>query len=283
LDLGSLLEVNGNPAIAYRETTSGNIYYSRADTSDGLSTWSTPIFIIAPYTYSSIQLGIVGGVPVISCLETGGGSNKIRYIEGDDANGTTFGSPQSAVGLGSNISRPNSQEVNGGIAFVWADHNNDEIYYNKPGAVSSTLINSTANRAVLMVVDGRPAVFYSRSIGGSGVEGLYYLRSDDANGSGWTDTPVLIELGTGSRGIKGLIVDGRPAVFYEASANEIKYLRADDSTGSAWTGTAQIITNGASSNGLLGAAIINNKPALLTQPDGTITYSRSGDKLGDGW
>jgi hypothetical protein len=93
-DYLSLLVVNGNPAIFYRDPSGESSKYIRSDSVDG-STWNNPPVIFAPadgvlkQDYAS---QIVNGRPAVTYgYITGAGStNGPRYIRADDINGDSW-------------------------------------------------------------------------------------------------------------------------------------------------------------------------------------------------
>jgi hypothetical protein len=84
-----LLEVSGNPAILFEDTSSSVLNFLRASDTGGLN-WSTPVMISAQ-TDDVYALAMVDGRPAI--VYTDRIDNRVKFIAANDAVGKNWGHP----------------------------------------------------------------------------------------------------------------------------------------------------------------------------------------------
>jgi len=102
----SLAVVNGNPAIAYQDTTNNDLRYVRATDASG-TTWGVPLTLeSAGDTGFGTSLKVINGFPAVSY----GSSTAavVKYIRATDTSGTAWGA---AVTVGSGYSDSTSMAV----------------------------------------------------------------------------------------------------------------------------------------------------------------------------
>lgn len=82
--------VDGKPAIAYQNWTFAQLRYVRANDATG-SSWGTPLTLDSGdyHTGYGTSLGFINGVPVISYLTRKPNSVELRFVRGNDAEGST--------------------------------------------------------------------------------------------------------------------------------------------------------------------------------------------------
>jgi uncharacterized delta-60 repeat protein len=144
-------------------------------------------------------LAIVDGRPAAAWMNQP--LTTVKYVRALDADGSTWGEPV--------------------------------ILYSKAAGEPA----SSSGKLNLLVVNGRPAVCFSRA----GTTELTWLQAEDAAGSQWK-APVKIQLlDTEVAGLSMDIADGKPALVYSAACcGEMRYVSALDADGSAW-GAAKVI------------------------------------------
>ena len=125
----------------------------------------------------------------------------------------------------------------------------------------------------LAVVDGKPAISYRDG----NINGLKYVRANDAAGSNWGPPLIVDSTGLSGQGTSLAVVDGNPAIaHYDDATKSQKYVRATDSTGSSW-GMSVVYDSGLSaSNSPLAPSLIalNGNPAISyrDEPNGDLKY-----------
>lgn len=252
---GSLLVVNGNPAISYQQVTewdqdfgfpiAGILKFVRALDSDGDS-WGTPVVVEGTgYVGQYTSLAIVDGVPAISYLDVTNGN--LKFVRASDENGETWQAPlvvdsSASVGEYSCLTI-----VDGHPAIGYNDRTNDNLKFVRATNPQGTLWASPVAVAPVLsgdldlsiaIVGGNPAISYHHRNG----ENLMYVRAADAQGGTW-NSPVLVD----SAGIAGrwttlLVLNGVPVIGYARIDNSpvLKYVEALDPLGASW-GTPVVV------------------------------------------
>jgi hypothetical protein len=124
----SLVVVNGNPAISYRDNTNGDLKYVRATTTSG-TTWGTPVTLdsigaVGLYT----SLAVVNGNPAISYYDST--NRDLKYVRAATASGTLVGDWGTPVSLDTAISSGEYTSlavVNGNPAISYYDSTNRDL------------------------------------------------------------------------------------------------------------------------------------------------------------
>ncbi len=200
----SLLVVNGNPAIAYRDPTTTELKYVRATDTIG-SAWGAPLSLDNSDDMGySASLKIVNGNPAIAYDGEG-----VHFVRANDASGTSWGSPQYVAGGGLLDFHLSLAVVNGNPAIAFTNLDSDVRYVRASDSSGSTWGSaitidasrhlSTSSRGTglsLAVIGGVPSVSYGSF---EGVEGnlslskteLKYATAQDASGGAWNSPFVL--------------------------------------------------------------------------------------------
>lgn len=278
-----LVVVNGNPAIAYRNSSGSGLSYIRATDVNGTS-WGTPV-TIGGATVSGVSMAIIGGRPAIAYHDN---FFSLNYVRANDADGaTTWGTP---VVLDS--STPNGTGLNAHLAVIGG--NPAIAYQNAEGTGSLKYIRATDTTgtawatAVLVdaagtfdigpdldfaEVNGRPAISYKRD------NNLYYVRASDATGTTW-GTPQNLAPTASFTSLQ--IVAGSPAIsYYKYDTGDLRYIRASDVNGTAWNPIVAV-DNAATNVGRYSQLeIVAGNPAIAYQDEtavanaGDLKYARS--------
>jgi hypothetical protein len=264
----SLVVVNGNPASSCYDSSNGDLKYVRAADPNG-ATWNTPVTVDAFGGFDvggHNSLAIVNGNPAIAYLDNT--NQNLKYVRASDANGTSWGAPLIVDAPGNTGEHPSLSVVNGNPAICYCDTSNGKLRYARATDSNGTswgapvdLDNANSSPITLLVVNGKPAVSYRKSVNQG-----WYVRSNDVSGTSW-GTPVNVYIGTGGA---MAIVNGRPAI---CSYGYSSYVRANDADGTSW-GTPVQLPGTANS-----LAVINGYPAIF----GDGVYMRSLNADGTVW
>ncbi len=265
----SLALVNGNPAVAYYDTTNGDLKYVRATNAFGTA-WGTPVTVDSAGNVGAYaSLAVVNGNPAIAYYEivsntAVSNASKVKYVRATDASGAAWGAP------------------------VTIDAQTSQINLDETFALGSLS---------LKVVNGNPAVAYQEGQGPTTFEttNCYYCRATDASGTAW-GTPLNLQNSGPTQGyfLRMEVAAGMPLVVdLQGSQGGLERFRALDANGDSWSGTA-IVTpdqNWAPSGyplytGVnLSLAIVSDFPSVsyyeITQAD--LRYTRAMEMNGASW
>jgi hypothetical protein len=179
-EYASLAVVNGNPAVAYYDSTNGDLKYVRASSANPMSAvdWFPPIAIdtvgdVGWYT----SLAVVDGNPAISYWDRTNGD--LKYVRATNANGSLladWGAPPITIDTTGDVGQYTSLEVvNGHPAISYYDLTNpndgDLKYVSATNATGATLADWGAPLTIdmpgdvgqytsLAVVNSNPAISY---------------------------------------------------------------------------------------------------------------------------
>ncbi|MCB1235068.1 MAG: hypothetical protein KDM91_08350, partial [Verrucomicrobiae bacterium] len=281
----TLLEIGGRPAIAYQNLTRGEMRYKRADDADGAAWTAAPVTIAASGAGYYCRSAVIGGRPAVAYWSNSTG--RVYYCRASDATGAAWPAPVLADTFGGGFGMSQQMglaEVNGlpAIAFVYTNYS---LYYARAtavdgsGAWSTTVTPASGVEGLverhfswpitLTVVDGQPAIFFSRR--GDYGSRPAMLRAPDANGttaSSWT----LTEIDTvPTRNLAGVAdLGGTPAVTCWAGDNTLSLYRATSADGSAW-GPAQVVRSSIGQPAWNAPLEVDGRPAV------SYYYINSGD------
>ena len=223
------------------------------------------------------SLRVINGHPAVSyCDDTNFGA---RYIRSSDSNGSAWNPPvQVASGVSSTTNSTSLQLVgsNPAVAFqrgnVKYSRANDTVGGSWASfvPVGSSNMQDSIN---LLIVSARPAVIARNPH-------IEICRANDANGSGWPTTTVQVD--GANRPVSAAIVNGRPAVAYTTSTDQLAYRRATAADGSAWG--APVLVDGEQFNNFAPSlAVINGRPAISFVNGTDLLYIRANDIDGGSW
>lgn len=241
----SLVEVDGRPAIAYYNSSSGDLEYVRANDSNG-SSWPLPIRVdgLSDNVGIDASLAVIDGVPAISYQSPNDGV--IHYAWASDAAGTTWNTTSVDGSLTQYSKQTSLASVLGKPAIAYRNETSGTLRYaylsgSDPSIASDwTKVNvdTTGNVGMhpsLEVVNGRPAIAYYDFSNSD----LKFARAGDAAGASWpAGNLITVEASSDDVGTHAslAVVGGRPAISYlDATAGNLKWAVASDANGSAWS------------------------------------------------
>lgn len=234
----SLSVVNGNPAIAYTDSTtgSGNLRYIRANDANGAS-WSPPVIADSSSRvgeYSS--LCIVNGRPAVGYHD--GLNGNLKFVRANEENGSTWATPITVDNSANDVGQSCQMIiVNGNPAIAYRNATASDLKYVRAanldgtswgGALNIDTISTVVEKVSIAIVSGKPAISYYVQ---SSANAIYYTIAADANGGSWTPSISVMEVNT--EGPSLAVIDGSPAIAFTGGQN-IYYIRANDTTGVSW-------------------------------------------------
>lgn len=251
----SLAFVDGRPAIAYYDATNQELKYIRATNSTGIDPnpnnpppWGPPVTVDTNGNVGQYcSLKVVDGKPAISYYEATTGTQNLRYIRANNSTGI----PPPPVGM-----------------QTWGP---------------SVLVDDVGNVGLytsLEVVDGKPAISYYLSTGGSD---LKYAQSSSLTGTNAADwTKQAVDLAGNVGQYTSLeVIGGKPAIsYYDVTNTNLKYIGGNAPT-NPQTWATSITVNGSTPAASVGQysslAEVNGKPAIsyYSGTGATLRYIRA--------
>ena len=290
-DWTSLVVVNGNPAIAYYDQTSGKLKFARNAASDSSGAWGLATVDEGTYAgyvgeYSSITA--VAGKPAISYYDAP--NSALKYARNGAADGSgawvvTTVDNTSGVGEHSSLA-----VVGGNPAISYYDRTSTALKYARNSAAdgSGTWTITTVDNAAsvgqytsLAVAGGNPAISYYDATNSA----LKFARNSAADGTGaWTITTVDNAASVGQHSSLAVSATGLPLIsYYDATSGDLKLARNSAADGSgAWTVTT---VDSAGDIGQFTALRLINGNAAVSYYDVTnrhLKYARNSATDGSG-
>lgn len=240
----SMAIINGNPALAFKSDSvpgfSSGLFYTRATDANGAAWggWVT-VAVSSVGSLVDVSMATVNARPAIAYRQ----STNLYYVRASDANGTAWGAPIRVTNTtsqgGASPAKLSLAVVSGNPAIGFMAHDERLKYIrasNADGSLwASNAVNvdisttSSGGHPVLAVINGAPAIVYTRSH----VDGARYIRANDSLGAGWgTSTNFTTALNV--QGIALAVINGNPAVSFHNNDGNVYYMRALDSNGAAW-------------------------------------------------
>jgi hypothetical protein len=266
--------------------------YRRAQDAHGNS-WGAPVLLDdTSWIDECTSLKIVNGYPAIAYYDNSNGD--LKYIRADDAEGNTWQVPTIVESEGDIGSYASMAIVDGNPAILYFDTTNVDLKYIRandasgdswetPVIVEDDYGKGFPNYALLVVVNGAPATaFYDRS-----TYRLGYKRALDSHGDAWGSLITIDDLNLTGGGISLAVVEGYPAIAYQAYEDEaysVKFVRATDADGLTW-GNPYIFDNVPDCTYGPSLAVAGGKP-YIAYPDWdaqTLEVRCALDALGESW
>ena len=285
----SLVVVNGNPAISYRDDTNDDLKYVRASDADGTS-WGAPV---TPDSTENVgrhtSLAVVNGNPAISYWDSDPNYD-LKYVRANDADGTSWGAPVTPDSTGNVGWFTSLAVVNGNPAISYWDGTNGDLQYVRANDADGSswgaplTLDSTGTVGLftsLAVVNSHPAISYLDGSNGD----LKYVRANDADGTAW-DTPLTLDSTGFVVDFTSLaVVNGNPAISYFDNTNfDLKYVRASNADGTTWDTPLTLDSTG-DVGWFNSLAVVNGKPAIsyIDFANDDLKYVRASDADGASW
>lgn len=243
------------------------------------------------FTVRPTSLAEVNGKPAIAFIWS-----NVRYEQATDPNGLAWTNTAVVLNNSNNATQCSLAMVNGRPAMAHDDSVVDHLMYVRSydadgKAWPATSITADASTDVgryssLAVVNGKPAISYLNS---SNLD-LMYIQAGDADGTVWTNPPVVVDTNDAAGvGTSLAVVNGRPAIGYTLldltmSTARLMYVRSDDADGFSWPTPIAVDTNGVT--GLdPSLAVVDGRPAMAyhNASSTNVYFIRASDADGDAW
>lgn len=221
------------------------------------------------------DLEVIAGNPAISYINNG--NSDLRYIRSTTVDGNDPGDWSNSVSIQSDIIKPGSDngltEVDGRPAVIYKDSTNDNLYYSHSSTPEGTsagdwvdllVVTDNYNMAMLNVIDGHPAIVYTRDVGNP--DDLTFMRSTTPTGSSLSDWNSKETIDTG--GIMGSYVqletiNGRPAIAYTAGNDDVRYAWSSFADGSDEWIMSEIVPGPGFPSDLRSLVQYKGRPAII--------------------
>jgi hypothetical protein len=220
----SLTVVNGNPAIAYHNTTQDDVKYVRANNAEGTS-WGAPMTIVSTGNVGRyLKLLVVDGNPAIAYFDST--NNDLKFIRASDPNGTSWGSSVTVESTGLTGSYLSMEIVNGRpaisyrsasedfsvgyLSFVRANNASGTSWGTKIRVVSSPG-GQLAEGNSLQILDGVPTICFRH------LSRLRLVRALDVDGTNWGEPVDLGVENVSDNGFQFVIASGKPVISHMRS------------------------------------------------------------------
>ncbi len=304
--LGSLMIIEGRPAIAYLEESAAinGVVYKRALDSRGTA-WGPPVLISNPESATYATLAIIKGHPAVAYFAPVG--SLIRYVRAD----TTTGDSQDdwtmtpvTVGVATALFLSiNLADVAGNPALAWTDQatlrytratgadgdgSDPADWANAPFILDNS--GQVDWQPQLEVVAGKPAICYINYVN----KQARYIRAITDTGATPAEWPAVSIIVSGAHSCTNrvdlAIVNGRPAIsFYDTPLSGLLYVRASTAEGllvADWPVPLEVSLGEKQGFNYHSLAIIDGFPALAYRDDefgSRTSYRRALDADGDAW
>ncbi len=245
----SMALVNGNPAIAYYDETSGDLKYCRALSTNG-GTWGAPV--VAHVGGASLvgkfpSLAVVNGRPAVAYHDDT--ADDLKYVRANDINGATWAPALTVASVGNVGQYAQLKVVNGRPAIAYFDATTNSLQFvraaDADGASWGSPVtvdqgastNTVGEYPSLEIVNGFPAIAYRART----ADVLRYSRATDADGTGWSGPVEISNLPRAGEEVSLAMLEGRPAVAYLARGSEVHFERAADVNGTNWPFSSAVV------------------------------------------
>ena len=284
--------VNGNPAIAYYNSTESSLMFARNSAADGSGTWTITTVDHAGTVGQECSLAIVNGNPAISYVDLSMGD--LRYVRALNPNGTHWGTSGIVDSVGRVGRFTSLGVVNGNPGISYHDETNGDLKYARaldnngtnwapPVTVDTGAAAIVGFSTSMCMVNGYPAISYHDYTNRK----LKFVRALDGLGNHWGAPLISDSSFHVGEYCSMAVVDGNPAVSYsDGGSGDLKFVRASDANGTSW-GAPLIVDNGGSNT--VGAhtslALVNGNPAI-SYWDGSnadLRYIRASNASGTAW
>ena len=213
-------------------------------------------FTLAPGSGGINGPYVVNGKPAFLITDGDGlNGNPMYFVQATDETGSAWSTPVKLADLGEGT--PALAIVDGNPAVAYGEHIGAVyLYYRRANDADGATWGDpvpvdTSNPGAgswnsMLVVDGMPAIAYSRDGGGGDEDTLNYVRATDAQGTAW-NAPIVLDPEhldfTRAADPQMVVIDGRPAIAYLYLGRDlgggvyqdgIRYVMAEDATGDTW-------------------------------------------------
>lgn len=218
----SMTVVGGNPAIAYLDSTSGDLKFVRATTRNG-SAWGTPVLVHiggANLVGRHPSLGVIDGAPAIAYYDATQGD--LLFVRANNSSGSSWGTPVVVASAG-NVGEwcrllipPRENPIilcynrgKGQVELYPAVDPKGAAWSSMPLVIDGGRGADAGEYVDAALIGGVPAVVYRHATENS----VRYAEAANARGSSWEE-PMIVESEVEGREFSLATVFGSPAVAY---------------------------------------------------------------------
>ena len=263
-----------SPMVAWYQTNSTSLYFSRASSADG-SVWPAPVQVV---NHSDVgrycSLGLVNGNPAISYYNAG--TRDLEFIRATNSSGAFNPATRVVVDGVDTVGRYSSlaviqgrpaiacyytQGIINSIAFYRASDVNGASWGPRRAVAATSQALGNERLVALAEVNGLPAIAYFDPAIGY----MRFVRALDVDGTAWPVPRVAFPATAGDCELK--VINGRPALLYH-SGSQVRIATAQDVDGSAWSSPVTPVSGSLSPT--LGGLIANGSvPGVFYATAGT--------------
>jgi hypothetical protein len=230
-----------SPMVAWYETNSTSLYFSRASSADG-SVWPAPVQVV---NHSDVgrycSLGLVNGNPAISYYNAG--ARNLEFIRATNSFGAFNAAARvvvdGAVGVGRYSSlatiqgRPaiacyDTLGIINSIAFYRATDVNGASWGARRVVAPTSQALGNERIVALAEVNGLPAIAYFDPAAGQ----VKFVRALNVDGTAWSAPTASFPATAGDCELE--VINGRPTLLFH-NGSQVRIATAQDADGSAWS------------------------------------------------
>jgi hypothetical protein len=267
-----LKEVNGQPAMLYKQTLSDRLDIARYNG----SSWDVT-------SIDEPNIGVTGGLEIVvgrPAVVYGKGGDGLVYRRSSNESGTVWGKPKVTIESSSSVNWLDMAIVDGRPAVAYRTVSNDIMYAIASdskgnlwpaGNIKTVDTGMTGGqRLSLAEIDGRPAISYWDGDNSR----VLYIRADDSTGSSWTSPSEVVDSSGVGKVMSLIEFNGNPAIAYTNTAGSALYYA--ENGGSGWN-TVDVSGLSHFEPTLL---LVDGRPAITTKRGGGIDYCRMDELYG---
>lgn len=293
--------IDAGTNVEYTYENAGNISAALrvTDDSGGVAQSVAEIQVTSPWLPSVIASGaiygqgpdmmLVNGAPAIVFTDQ---DMKLWYTRAADNSGETWNDPIMIDSSDVNVFHLPRLNIVAGFPAVAYDHwdngvrfvralDEEGVNWGSPVVVVSDLGNMGYDRVDMEIINGNPAISFSKNPN-PGWSTIHYIRAADDLGVSWgQDLTVATAQGVNA---SLCVVNGHPALTYGGQGSPLMYNRAADIDGEIWDNPIQVdaLLNAGYWNSL---ELVNGLPAIAYDGlgGGKLRYCRATDVDGQFW
>ncbi|MFM2016972.1 MAG: hypothetical protein RL007_628 [Bacteroidota bacterium] len=292
----SCATVNGNPAVAFYDSTHNNLCFLRANDALGISWGEIQVVDRGHDVGKYASLAIVAGNPAISYYDET--FDRLKYIRALDPDGITWGAPviiEDIAGLKSGYYT--NLTVRAGVPTIaFMEYVNKDIKFAIANDIAGnswtspfTVVSAgnVGTELSICTASGNPALVYIDNSSGA----INFIRALNGAGSLWGTPTAITGTGDIAKHLSVTLIGSLPAVaYYNPIQGTLKFILASSTDGSSWNSANTIdntvnvgafpsIANFGSTTLIAYSNYNLDCPRVITSTDGGLTWGSGTDNL----
>jgi hypothetical protein len=230
-----------SPMVAWYETNSTSLYFSRASSADG-SVWPAPVQVV---NHSDVgrycSLGLVNGNPAISYYNAG--TRNLEFIRATNSFGVFNSAARVVVDGAAGAGRYSSlatiqgrpamacyytQGILNSIVFYRASDINGAAWGPRREVAATSQALGNERLVALAEVNGLPAIAYFDLAAGQ----VKFVRANNVDGTSWSAPAAAFPATAGDCELE--VINGRPTLLFH-TGSQVRIATAQDVNGSVWS------------------------------------------------